>query len=186
MNWPAGLQEGKSNQRDTPSTTVGFGDPKYTGPTVWQTFRGKVEIFPGNADERHRPDIRARRATRRSATTPSRATITPSSVNVSPSDPSLAGGPTPWINLDETDQITLDSMYAGVVAQSSSPGNSRRRSSAFWRKPIVLTTPTSPATVHRPIRTSNGGTRSRSRCERIHETTWQRIRLAPRQAPRHS
>ena len=47
LNWPAGPQQGKADQRDTPSSPCRFGDPECTGPTVWETFRGKVEIFPG-------------------------------------------------------------------------------------------------------------------------------------------
>src|ERR1700733_1546506 len=50
LNWPAGPQQGLPGQRDTASTTVKFGDPAYTGPLVWQTFRRKVEIFPGNGN----------------------------------------------------------------------------------------------------------------------------------------
>jgi hypothetical protein len=45
-----------------------------------------------------------------------------------------ANDPTPWINLDETDQITLDSMYAGVVAPGSSPGNSSPQLIRFLAK----------------------------------------------------
>ena len=47
LNWPAGQQQGKVGQRDTASLSCKFGDPNCTGPTVWQTFRSKVEIFPG-------------------------------------------------------------------------------------------------------------------------------------------
>src|SRR6185436_9296356 len=50
LNWPAGPQAGQSGQRDTPSSTCKFGDPNCTGPTVWQTFRGKVETFPGTGN----------------------------------------------------------------------------------------------------------------------------------------
>src|SRR5216683_7560805 len=50
LNWPAGPQQGMPGQRDTSSTTLKFGDTAYTGPLVWQTFRGKVEIFPGNGN----------------------------------------------------------------------------------------------------------------------------------------
>lgn len=39
-------------------------------------------------------------------------------------DAAQANNPTPWINLDETDEIGLASMYAGVVSDNSSPGNS--------------------------------------------------------------
>jgi hypothetical protein len=50
LNWPAGPQQGMPGQRDTPSKTLKFGDTTYSGPLVWQTFRGKVEIFPGNGN----------------------------------------------------------------------------------------------------------------------------------------
>ena len=47
LNWPAGQSP---SQRDTPSPTCAFGDQSQNciGPLVWETFRGKVEIFPGN------------------------------------------------------------------------------------------------------------------------------------------
>src|SRR5207342_3455117 len=49
-------------------------------------------------------------------------------------DKKQEGDPTPWINLDETDQITLDSMYAGVVKADSSPGNSSPQLIRFLAK----------------------------------------------------
>lgn len=130
LNWPAGLQKGERGQRDTPSMTLRFGDPDYNGPTTWETFRGKVEIFPGNS-------------------TPPPGYPGPKGdtsfgydalpqynygVNVTPSDPHQAAEPTPWVNLDETDQITLDNMYAGVVAPNSSPGNTSPQLIRFLAK----------------------------------------------------
>ena len=52
-------------------------------------------------------------------------------ISVSPGDPNQ---PTPWINLDETDQITLNNMYAGVVAPGSSPNNSQPQLIRFLAK----------------------------------------------------
>ena len=46
LNWPAVNQTGGPNQRDMPDTTKFFGDQSV--PLVWQTYRAKVEIFPGN------------------------------------------------------------------------------------------------------------------------------------------
>src|ERR1039458_5550358 len=66
LNWPAGPQQGNPGQRDTPSSTCRFGDPACTGPLVWQTFRGKVEIFPGNSSPlkfQAHPDIQVRKVT---------------------------------------------------------------------------------------------------------------------------
>lgn len=119
LNWAAGPQQGQPNQRDTPSSTCKFGDPACTGPTVWQTFRGKVEIFPGTG------------------TPPGYPKVSPSDTSygydakpiynyqsaVPACDTTQQNDPTPWVNLDETDQITLNQMYAGV-ADGSSPGNS--------------------------------------------------------------
>ena len=49
-------------------------------------------------------------------------------------DPHQADDPVPWINLDETDQINLDNMYAGHVLSSSSPGNSAPQLIRFLAK----------------------------------------------------
>jgi hypothetical protein len=128
LNWPAGPQQGQPGQRDTPSNTCRFGDPSCTGPTVWETFRGKVETFPGTGNP---PGY-----------------VNDSSISygydalpqyvyavqITACDPSQSGDPTPWVNLDETDEITLASMYAGVVNASSSPGNSAPQLIRFLAK----------------------------------------------------
>ncbi|HWA61546.1 MAG TPA: hypothetical protein VG939_09225 [Caulobacteraceae bacterium] len=135
LNWPAGPQQGQPGQRDTPSTTLGFGAPGYAGPLVWETFRGKVEIFPGNVN-------------------PFKVVAPPGypgppgdksfgydalpvynySSAIPSCDPQQANDPTPWVNLDETDQITLDNMYAGVVGTGDSPGNSAPQLVRFLAK----------------------------------------------------
>ena len=49
LNWPAGPQAGLPGQRDTPSSTCHFGDPDPACALLtWETFRSKIEIFPGN------------------------------------------------------------------------------------------------------------------------------------------
>ena len=50
-----------------------------------------------------------------------------------PCDPSQQSDATPWVNLDETDQITLDNMYAGN-APSSVTGNSAPQLVRFLAK----------------------------------------------------
>lgn len=128
LNWPAGPQTGQTGQRDTPSTTCRFGDPKCTGPTTWQTFRGKVETFPGMGNP---PGFVANSGASYGYDALPQYNY---GVAVTACDPKQSGDPTPWVNLDETDQITLDSMYAGVVQSSSSPGNSAPQLIRFLAK----------------------------------------------------
>lgn len=119
LNWPAAPQQGQPNQRDTPSPTCKFGDPTCTGPTVWQTFRGKVEIFPGTGTPPGYPNVSPSDTSYGYDATP----IYKYQAGVPACDAAQQNDPTPWVNLDETDQITLNQMYAGV-ADGSSPGNS--------------------------------------------------------------
>jgi hypothetical protein len=132
LNWPAGPQNGQPNQRDTPSSTSRFGDPNYSGPTTWETFRGKVEIFPGNGNVMPPPGYPGPHGdVSYGYDALPRYNY---NVTVSPADPGQATDPTPWVNLDETDQIGLDNMYAGVVAPGSSPGNSSPQLIRFLAK----------------------------------------------------
>jgi hypothetical protein len=123
LNWPAVQQSGGLNQRDTPdSAQCAFGDPKCKDRLrVWETYRGKVEIFPGDGNPPN-----------------GYATPPPQSQNWSYGYDSLpqydyaAGlvtgpcgtGTAPpraaWPNLDETDQISLDAMYSGMSPKSAS------------------------------------------------------------------
>jgi hypothetical protein len=129
MNWPAGPQQGKIGQRDIASASCHFGDPRCTGPTVWQTFRSKVKIFPGAGQPPGYPGPKGDQTFGYDALPQYNYAKT-----VPACDPSQAGDPTPWVNLDETDQITLDNMYAGHVLSSSSPGNSAPQLIRFLAK----------------------------------------------------
>lgn len=129
LNWPAGPQSGQNGQRDTPSSSYKFGDPAYNGPTVWETFRGKAEIFPGtgnppgyvsDANQSYGYDALPQYNYLAGA--------------IQPCDQSQAGDPTPWVNLDETDEISLANMYAGVVQSGSSPNNSAPQLIRFLAK----------------------------------------------------
>ncbi len=136
LNWAAVPQNGSSGQRDTPNTRCAFGQitGACAGPLVWETFRGKVEIYPGNGSPppgypssppplptssvvpSYAPDAFGYDALPQYDYAPPTppATMMP---NVGP-----CGSPPPstaWINLDETDQITLDAMYAGAAPNSA-------------------------------------------------------------------
>jgi hypothetical protein len=134
LNWPADY--GQSGQRDKPSTTYKFGDPTYVDknkgplPVVWETFRGKVEIFPGDGN----PPPGYPNST---AATSWGYDVGPAydyGITVAACDRGQMNDPVPWINLDETDQITLDNMYAGVVDPGSSSGNSAPQLIRFLAK----------------------------------------------------
>lgn len=136
LNWPAVPQQGLLNQRDTPSLSCALGDQSTVcaGPLVWQTYRGKVEIFPGDGNPP--PGY--------SSTAPSYGYDALPQYHYSPNfkDPSpvmACSGAAPisqtaWINLDETDQITLDSMYAGVVSTKADASNSAPQLIRFLAK----------------------------------------------------
>ena len=135
LNWPAAKQDGSSGKRGTPDNNSHFGDATYTSPTVWrptvwQTFRGKVEIFPGQGSPPGYPGV--------GPNDPSYGyDALPQYVygNAVPAcDPAQSSELTPWVNLDEIDQITLDFMYAGVVDPSSSPENSKPQLIRFMAK----------------------------------------------------
>lgn len=137
LNWPAGPQQGLPNQRDTPSSTCRFGDPSPDcGLLVWQTYRHKVEIFPGNGKgifgvvPPHGYPGPSGDASLGYDALPVYNYSTP----IMACESKQANDATPWINLDETDQITLDSMFAGVVTPDSSPGNSSPQLIRFLAK----------------------------------------------------
>jgi hypothetical protein len=129
VNWPAKEQHGRLNDRDTPSATCKFSDPNCNGPTVWETFRGKVETFPGrgNPPGYNNRDVHGGFGY-------DRKPVYRYAADVPACDPSQEGEPTPWVNVDETDQIALDNMFAGVVPDDASPGNSAPKLIRFLAK----------------------------------------------------
>jgi hypothetical protein len=131
LNWPAVKQSGGLNQRDTPdSANCAFAEPKCDDRLrVWETYRGKVEIFPGDGNPPPGYSTPPPNAPTWSWGYDALPQYDYQSGNVSgPCDspsPQPSGVPTAapaWINLDETDQITLDSMYSGM-APPKSTGN---------------------------------------------------------------
>ncbi len=118
LNWPAVPQTGAPGTRDTADASRHFGDPSYSGPLAWHTYRNKVEIFPGAG-------MPAGTTANTAGTPPYRCnydaapqyTYAPSA-NVTPSGPNP-----PWINADENSQIGLDHIFAGVANGTSMPLN---------------------------------------------------------------
>jgi hypothetical protein len=132
LNWPAGPQAGQPDQREAPSSACKFGEPSPDCKLlVWQTMRAKVEIFPGDGSA---PTGYKGSTAANSWGYDAEPAYIYGGGAIAACDKSQANDKTPWINLDETDQITLDSMYAGVVSPSSSPGNSSPQLIRFLAK----------------------------------------------------
>jgi hypothetical protein len=109
LNWPAVAQTGASGDRETPDTTKRFGevDPTLGTPLVWETFRHKLEIYPGTGTPHGGANYDAL----------PQYIYNPPKVNTSDGQvqPCAAADPnTPWNNLDEKSEIGLDEMFAGA------------------------------------------------------------------------
>ncbi len=109
LNWPAVAQTGVAGDRETPDTSKAFGevDPTFGTPLVWETFRHKVEIFPGTGTPHGGANYDAL----------PQYIYSPMGVGtndgqVQPCD--VAAPNTPWNNLDEQSEIGLDQMFAGA------------------------------------------------------------------------
>lgn len=130
LNWPAVAQDGRRGERGTANAQLRFGAPGATGPLVWETFRSKVEIFPGSGPypPGYNPAVAQNGKYFGFDALPVYNYLQPV-----PACPGETGTSTPWINLDEVTQITLDDMSAGVVA-GSSPVNSTPQLIRFLAK----------------------------------------------------
>jgi hypothetical protein len=128
LNWPAVAQTGAVGTRDTPDNNCKFSDPHCTGPLVWETFRSKVETFPGVGTPAGYPGGGANASYGYDAppTYTYGSTIPPCASTTPPAGPV-------WINLDETDEITLASMYAGT-GPTQAPNNSAPQLIRFLAK----------------------------------------------------
>ncbi len=135
LNWPA-----QAGGRDTPEKSALFGQNAAAGgpPLVWETFRHKIEIFPS----REKADITNAYPLPQ---TPFNYNAPPAYFYVPGQVGSRDGGVAPcpgqtrvsqaaWINLDETSQIGLDQMYAGVLPAGAAGNNSAPQLIRFMAK----------------------------------------------------
>ena len=116
LNWPAVTQTGSVGNRETPDTTKKFGevDPTLGTPLVWETFRHKVEIYPGSGTPHGGANYDALPQYVYNTSLP---TANPPGVGTSDGQvlPCDGADPnTPWNNLDEQSEIGLDQMFAGA------------------------------------------------------------------------
>jgi hypothetical protein len=119
LNWPAVAQTGAAGDRETPDSSKMFGevDPTLGTPLVWETFRHKVEIFPGSGTPHGGANYDALPQYVYSPNPPNAQP--PELPGVGTSDgqvlPCNTASPnTPWNNLDEQSEIGLDQMFAGA------------------------------------------------------------------------
>lgn len=114
LNWPA-----KAGARDTADAAQPFGTQ--SGPLVWETFRSKVEVYPGNGNATTPPHGGAS-----GYNDPPDYIYDPGTVHTSDGRiPACTGeppsAPTAWINLDETSELGVNQAFAGIVP-AADPG----------------------------------------------------------------
>jgi hypothetical protein len=142
LNWPAAVAPqftSSTNQRGVPNPLLRFGDDvsgmdPNDQPVVWETYRGKVETFPGTGQPPGYPG---------SSTSPNYGFNAgpiyvygagyPSGA-VPACDSGQSGDAVPWVNLDETSQIGLDSMFAGLVPSAPQSDNDQPQLIRFLAK----------------------------------------------------
>jgi hypothetical protein len=117
LNWPAIAQTGAAGDRETPDTTKRFGevDPTLGTPLVWETFRHKVEIYPGTGIPHGGANYDAL----------PQYIYNPGYVHTNDGQvqPCAGADPnTPWNNLDEKSEIGLDQIFAGAAPGEPFPG----------------------------------------------------------------
>jgi len=123
--WPA-QPNGNTFNRDTADANAIYGANASTAngaPLVWETYRHKVEIFPGTTS----PGNYQNNAPPHGATqgAPSFGYNEPPQYNYAPNVVSGAcagttpAASTPWVNADENSQIFLDTMYAGILGTTA-------------------------------------------------------------------
>jgi len=132
LNWPAA-----ANKRDTPDTSKFFGGD--VSPLVWETMRNKVEIYPGNGNQKvgpHGATIAAQSPFK--ATNPpdfgyDEATdyiYAPAAVGTGDGRIAACAGQSPkaqpsWLSLDETTQIKVNQTFAGILPATDATGANR-------------------------------------------------------------
>ena len=149
LNWPARRSPDGRVLRDLPSTTEKFGDVT-TAPTVWQSYRGKVELYSGNVEtvelELDGRRVEVARPPGYDPTRPDYGYDEPpqylydkefgeevrNGTNIPPCDSEVS---TPaWNNLDEVTEIGFNASYAGVIPDEYSPVNTDPRRIRYLAK----------------------------------------------------
>ncbi len=142
LSWPAVQQTGMLNTRDVADQNKPFGDPNDTGPLVWETYRAKVEIYPGTGyydgttppsePPGYPPGYVNDPAQSFGYDAPPKYVYNPTKVNtpdgtIPACDTAQKNDPVPWVNLDEVNQIGLDTMYVGLPVDNPGANSDPQR-----------------------------------------------------------
>jgi len=115
LNWPA-----MSGTRDIPNNSELFGDTAFNGPLVWETFRHKVEIYPGQGDNPPGFVNNASLSFGYDSLPPfyiyGEGEVLPCEGQQVPESPA-------FVNLDELTQIGLNFMFSGASPSESDINN---------------------------------------------------------------
>ena len=125
LNWPAVEQTGAANTRDEPDTSKLFGDQ--TSPLVWHTFRSKVEIYPWGAYP-NGSKVQGNKLVFDYDALPEyhyKDSVPPCAE---------AASDVSFINLDETSEISLNFMFAGITPSTPTSTNSSPQLVRFLAK----------------------------------------------------
>lgn len=133
LNWPAVKQTGAFKDREMPDATKKFGEMASASESaypalVWETFRHKVEIYPGQGSPHgyEAPDKKNNNMPNTAADfgydelpeyiyNDKDAQIIP-----------FLGSKTPWVNLDEASQIGTNQIFTGLDKDQVAPSGPGR------------------------------------------------------------
>lgn len=119
LTWPAQAQGPVDFPRGQPLVTARYGEAGPTGQVVWETFRHRVEVFPG------RGFPNGYDSTKQDYGFSARPEYIYSNGKIPPLNKKADTTKVPpFNNLDEVTQISLNSMYAGAYGNHAGiPGN---------------------------------------------------------------
>lgn len=131
LNWPAVEPTGNLNTRGIPDRNKRIGDTSEW--VVWETLRGKVEIYPGAGSATRTPNGYVNSAAKSygfdalpnylydPTVVGSYPGLTPGVIPpANPNQPPVY--PPSFINLDEDNEIEEDAMFAGIASLKPAPG----------------------------------------------------------------
>lgn len=127
LNWPAVPQTGLADTRDMPDNSKLFGDQSV--PLVWHTFRSKVELYPWSSHLPNGTKLQGDTLYVFNYDAPPKYYYKDSIPPCAQAAKDIA-----YINLDETSQIALNFMYAGVTSKNADSNNSSPQLIRFLAK----------------------------------------------------